>query len=152
MACWLVSWSQISRRYGRYVRMYNILHLITVFTAFAVNLDTILTNNKARLNPFGPAGYLEPEFLSTITTVPELEAKADDCTKVNQLRSCLNVYAGFSFFFLQSLCFNVLMNILHNSLLLLYCCCCQVYVWHTQTGGASLRYEDKIPTLIETKK
>ncbi|XP_003386393.2 PREDICTED: galactosylgalactosylxylosylprotein 3-beta-glucuronosyltransferase 2-like isoform X1 [Amphimedon queenslandica] len=76
--------------------------------AFAVNLDIILTNSKARLNPFGPGGHLEPEFLSAITTVPELEAKADDCTKV--------------------------------------------YVWHTQTGRPSLRYEDKIPTLIETKK
>lgn len=51
--------------------------------AFAVNLDIILTNDKARLNPFGPGGYLEPEFLSTITTVPELEAKADNCTKVH---------------------------------------------------------------------
>ena len=53
------------------------------FQAFAVNLDIILTNNKARLNPFGPGGHLEPEFLSTITTVPELEAKADNCTKVH---------------------------------------------------------------------
>lgn len=49
---------------------------------FAVNLDIILANYNARFNPFGEVGYLEPEFLSNLITVQELEAKADNCTKV----------------------------------------------------------------------
>lgn len=55
------------------------------YKAFAINLDVILTNPQARLNPFVQLGHLETELLSRITTVEELEAKANDCTKVTLL-------------------------------------------------------------------
>ena len=51
--------------------------------AFAVNLDIFLADANVRLNPFGPVGHLEPEFLKlTKVEVNELEAKASNCKEV----------------------------------------------------------------------
>jgi galactosylgalactosylxylosylprotein 3-beta-glucuronosyltransferase 3 len=49
---------------------------------FAVNLDLLLSYPKAEFEVFGQPGYLEPNFLKQIITKNDLEAKAEDCTKI----------------------------------------------------------------------
>ena len=48
---------------------------------FAVNIHKLFTFPNARFTP-DKAGYLETNFLSQLTTLHELEPKADNCTEV----------------------------------------------------------------------
>lgn len=51
--------------------------------AFAVNLNVLLVDFKDVIfDDSARRGFLEPTFLSAITTVTELEPLADNCTKV----------------------------------------------------------------------
>ena len=52
-------------------------------------MDVILSNPEVRLDPRGELGHLETRFLSTITTIDELEPKANGCTEVSQQYTCM---------------------------------------------------------------
>lgn len=68
--------------------------------AFAVNLNVLIKKYpNAKFDDSVKRGYLEPTFLSTITTVDQLEPLADNCTKVGvccgSLRQSLeHLYGG----------------------------------------------------------
>ena len=51
--------------------------------AFAVNLNLILDNPNAYINPDSRRGYLETDFLKSLNIRKEdMEAKAENCRKV----------------------------------------------------------------------
>ena len=57
-------------------------------------MDVILSNPEVRLDPRGELGHLETRFLSTITTIEELEPKANGCTEVSQQYTCMCTFVA----------------------------------------------------------
>ncbi|KAM4722824.1 galactosylgalactosylxylosylprotein 3-beta-glucuronosyltransferase 1-like [Rhinophrynus dorsalis] len=49
---------------------------------FAINLELILEKKRAVFRLDVPSGYQEPSLLQDLTTIKELEPKAENCTKV----------------------------------------------------------------------
>jgi len=49
---------------------------------FAINLRLILENPEAQFSPDVPRGYIESSLLQTITTIQDIEPKAENCTKI----------------------------------------------------------------------
>jgi len=57
---------------------------------FAVGLPLLLARMNAKMDPHAKRGYVESSLLSSlITGMDELEAKADDCSKVSINCNCL---------------------------------------------------------------
>ena len=57
--------------------------------AFAVNIKVLITDYpEVIFDDSAKRGYLEPTFLSTITTMGELESLADNCKKVPEILYC----------------------------------------------------------------
>lgn len=50
---------------------------------FAVALQLLLANREARFDLLAERGYLESSLLQSLVSIEELEAKADNCTKVS---------------------------------------------------------------------
>lgn len=72
-----------------------------------MNIDVILRNESVLINVNSKSGYLENDFLSqVVNSTAELEARADDCTKVNTILVYITAVVD------QFI---------------------QIYVWHTQT-------------------
>ena len=51
-------------------------------TGFAVNLQLLLSKPTAQFDVGSKQGHIEESLLKHLVTVKELEAKADDCSKV----------------------------------------------------------------------
>ena len=49
---------------------------------FAVNLQLLLSNPGAKIDPDAQRGYLETSLLEKLVTLDQLEPKGEDCTKV----------------------------------------------------------------------
>ena len=58
------------------------VRLLFISTAFALELDVILQHPSALLNHRSGIGRVESDFLTQLITLQDVEAKADDCTKV----------------------------------------------------------------------
>ena len=52
---------------------------------FAINLNLLLAHPSARFSQFVARGMQESHLLSSLVTVDDLEAKADNCTKVSKI-------------------------------------------------------------------
>ena len=55
---------------------------LSLSTGFAVNLNLLLSKPTARFDMDSNIGHLESSLLKHLVTVEELEAKANDCSKV----------------------------------------------------------------------
>ena len=67
---------------------YNALHhtfspILSFHVGFAINLQYLLSKPNVHMDSNSKNGYVESSFLMKLTTIDELEPKADNCSKVS---------------------------------------------------------------------
>ena len=79
------------------------VRLLFVPIAFALELDLVVKHPAALLNHNSGIGRVESDFLTQLVTLQEVEAKADNCTKVSLCLSTANGIVNCSIYTVQCL-------------------------------------------------
>ena len=94
---------------------------------FAVNLNLLLAHPSASFTQFVPRGMQESHFLGKLVATSDLEARADNCTKVK---------LGFDAADCTELCLLIEWFVFSM----------KIYVWHTNTRQVLLSGEKHLPS------